>query len=139
MRRNVFEGLCAMAREAPLTLTLCGDSMRPALRAGQRVTLAWARWYLPGDILTYLRNDGELCTHRLLGYRLHRGKSAFVTRGDGAGAGDAPVPPGQVVGRLVAVDRCTWRPALRDRLAAGAWYVRYAARFVLRRLSWALR
>jgi hypothetical protein len=62
-------------------------------------TVRAARFYWPGDVLAFAGADGRLVLHRLLGYRLHGGRLAFVTRGDGNPRHDFPVAPARILGR----------------------------------------
>lgn len=138
-RSGTFPGLVDLAREHPLTVILRGGSMMPTLRDGQRLAVGAARHYWPGDVVVFRRGDGVLCVHRVLGYRWHRGEVAYVTRGDAAVQGDAPVGRSQVLGRLVDVDGVPWRTGSRARAAAVAGYIGYARllarRWVARGLS----
>jgi len=120
---RVFAALREMAREGPVEVRVVGDCMAPLLADGERVRVAAARAYWPGDVVVFRAADGRLLAHRLLGYRPYAGSFAFVTRGDACVVHDAPVPPAAVLGR---VD--TARPSLALR-----------ARAVLRFLGLALR
>jgi hypothetical protein len=100
--------------------------MAPLLADGERVAVAPARLYLPGDVVVFQAADGRLLVHRLLGFRRAAGALACVTRGDGAPCHDAPVPLSRVLGRVVAPQRV--RPAAADRLRAALAFLRLAAR-----------
>jgi hypothetical protein len=108
---RVFEALRHMAREGPVEVLVRGDCMAPLLADGERVRVAAARTYWPGDVVVFRAADGRLLAHRLLGYRPHAGRLALVTRGDACVVHDAPVPPGAVLGRIEAA-----RPALAIRV-----------------------
>ena len=82
-----------------------------------------ARLYWPGDVVVFQAADGRLLAHRLLGYRLHAGSLACVTRGDGCPCHDAPVPLERLLGRVVDL---LVPPA--DRLRAALACLRLAAR-----------
>jgi hypothetical protein len=122
-RPRVFAALRQMARHEPVEVRLAGDCMAPLLADGERVRVAAARAYWPGDVVVFRGADGRLLAHRILGYRPHAGGFAYVTRGDACAVHDAPVPPAAVLGRIDAA-----RPALALR-----------ARAVLRFLGLALR
>ena len=92
----------ALAAEGPVTATVRGGSMLPRLADGDRVEIARARFYLPGDVVAFHAGEGRIVVHRLLGYRLYRGRLACVTRGDAVPQLDAPVPLGQLLGRVVS-------------------------------------
>jgi hypothetical protein len=108
-----FEALRELAREAPVEVGVRGDCMAPLFAGGDRVRVAAARCYLPGDVVVFRAAGGGLVAHRLLGYRLHAGRLALVTRGDACPAHDAPVPLAAVLGRVETV-----RPTLAARAAA---------------------
>ncbi|HYG61388.1 MAG TPA: S24/S26 family peptidase [Thermoanaerobaculia bacterium] len=98
-----FEAVRDLAREAPVAITVRGLSMAPRLRDGDRVEIAPARFYRPGDVVAFRNADGHLIVHRLLGYRLRAGRLACVTRGDAAPLPDAPIPFANLLGRVVRV------------------------------------
>jgi hypothetical protein len=108
-----FAALRDLAREAPVEVRVRGDCMAPGVADGERVRVVAGRTYLPGDVVVFRAADGRLVAHRLLGYRLHAGALALVTRGDACAIHDAPVPLAAVLGR---VD--TLRPTLLARAAA---------------------
>lgn len=110
---RTFTALRELAREAPVEVRVRGGCMAPLLTDGVRVRVAAARVYWPGDVVVFRAPDGRLLAHRLLGYRLHAGSLALVTRGDSCPVHDAPVPLGRVLGRIAAVT-----PGPRDRVAA---------------------
>jgi hypothetical protein len=111
-----FEALRGLAREGAVEVSVRGDCMDPVLADGDRVRVAAARVYAPGDVVVFRAADGRLTAHRLLGYRLHRGRLALVTRGDGCVVHDPPVPLAAVLGRVEAARP---RPALRARALLG--------------------
>lgn len=96
---GVVAALRDLAREGEIPITVAGDCMAPRLPAAVVAGVAAARFYWPGDVLAFHGADGRLVLHRLLGYRLHRGRFAFVTRGDSSPIHDFPVPPSRVLGR----------------------------------------
>jgi len=110
---RVFEALRRIAREGPVEVSVRGDCMAPLLADGERVRVAAARVYWPGDVLVFRAADGRLLAHRLLGYRPFAGGLALVTRGDACVVHDAPVPPAAVLGRIAAA-----RPSLAVRVRA---------------------
>ncbi len=117
-----------LARERPLALTVRGDCMAPRLRDGEVVEVAPARLYWPGDIVAFETPQGRLAVHRLLGFRLLRGRFAYVTRGDRSAAADSPVPPERLVGRTLTP------PPMAARARAMLALLAMAMRAVRRRL-----
>lgn len=121
-----FEGLRQLAETAPLRLIVRGSCMAPRWQDGERVLIDRRRRYWPGDVVAFRTTDGRLLLHRLLGYRLERGRVALVTRGDGCPCHDAPVPCDSILGR-------TLEPVpVAARLRALASYLRLALRRLLR-------
>lgn len=111
-----FEAVRDLAREAPVAVTVRGGSMAPLLADGDRVEIAPARFYWPGDVVAFRSGDG-LIIHRLLGYRRYGGRLAAVTRGDAAPRPDLPVALDQLLGRVVRPAGLV-SPASRVRAAA---------------------
>jgi hypothetical protein len=109
----VFAALRSLAREGAVEVTVRGGCMAPLLADGGRARVGAARLYLPGDVVVFRAADGRLIAHRLLGYRLHAGRLALVTRGDSCPVHDAPVPLDAVLGRVAAA-----RPSAALRLRA---------------------
>lgn len=95
-----LDALRGFAREGIITVRVRGDCMAPAIADGDTVQVAAARLYWPGDVVVWSAPEGGLVAHRLLGYRLHRGSLALVTRGDSSGLPDSPVPLSRVLGRV---------------------------------------
>jgi signal peptidase I len=115
---RVFAALQGLAREAPVEVCVRGDCMAPHFADGDRVRVAAARVYWPGDVVVFRAPDGRLLAHRLLGYRLWkqgpwRDGFALVTRGDACIVHDSPVPKAAVLGRVDAA-----RPSFRGRAEA---------------------
>jgi signal peptidase I len=100
----VLAGLRDLAREGPVAVTVRGASMAPLLADGDRVEVAPALLYWPGDVVAFRDDQGRLIVHRLLGYRSQGGRIAGLTRGDAATGLDAPIPLDRLLGRVVAVD-----------------------------------
>jgi hypothetical protein len=122
-------GLRDLARDVPLEVTVRGDCMAPRMHDGDRVLVAPAARYWPGDVVAFHTPQGRLALHRLLGYRRCAGRLAFLTRGDRCDQPDSPLTPERLLGRAAV------RPTAVERVrAAGAWLV-LALSAVVRRLS----
>jgi hypothetical protein len=89
-----------LAREGPVEIVVRGSCMAPGFADGERVRIVAARRYWPGDVVAFEGRDGRLRLHRLLAYRLHAGRLACLTRGDGCPCHDDPVPLDRLLGRV---------------------------------------
>ncbi len=135
---KTFAAIRDFAAEAPVTAVVRGGSMAPLLADGDRVAIARRRLYLPGDVVAFRAGhgaDSRIVAHRLLGYRLHHGRVACVTRGDAAPQADPPVPWGELLGRVVSHPGSAPLTPPRARLAAVAAFFRLAVRLAVRRLG----
>jgi hypothetical protein len=86
------------------TVTVVGDSMRPLLGPGTRVSLRPLSG-LPrlGAVLVYAAAD-RLVVHRLVRID-HRGeRPRLVTKGDLARRYDAPIAPARILGQAVRIE-----------------------------------
>ena len=128
---ELLEALREMARERPVAVTVRGGCMAPGIAEGDRVEVAPARLYWPGDVIVFQAADGRWLVHRLLGWRWWQGGPAAVTRGDGCPCHDAPVPRGRILGRVV---QPAGRATGADRLRAAGGFLRLAFRSVIRRI-----
>jgi hypothetical protein len=126
---KTFAAVRDLAAEAPVDATVRGGSMAPLLRDGDRVRIARARLYLPGDVVAFRAGDGRIIAHRLLGYRLHHGRLACVTRGDAVSQLDPPVPFGELLGRVVSPPLVSWGTRRR----AAAAFLRLVVQRIVRR------
>lgn len=129
---RVAAALREMARERPLAVTVRGKCMAPRLRDGDRIAVAPAPLYWPGDVVAFHTLQGRLAVHRLLGYRLVGGRLACVTRGDRCERPDPPLAPADLLGRVAI--RATLGERARAVLALLALAAR-AARAAVRRLA----
>jgi hypothetical protein len=92
-------------RSSPVTLDVTSDSMRPTLPAGAGVRVEPARTPRRGDLVVFRQAD-YLVVHRFLGIAATpSGAVCLRARGDAARPLDPPVPPGNVLGVVVAVRR----------------------------------
>lgn len=131
MESETLDALREMARERPVSVAVRGRCMAPGLAEGDRVEVAPARLYWPGDVIVFKSADGRWLVHRLLGWRRWRGRLAAVTRGDGCPCHDAPVPFGRILGRVVGPPGSA---AGGGRLRAALAFLRLALRHLLGRL-----
>jgi hypothetical protein len=82
------------------------DSMRPFLPSGSRVCIARVApsEVAVGDVVVYETEDRLVC-HRVLRQRTRGAGTALLTKGDGHRTFPAWIGAGQVLGRVVAVER----------------------------------
>ena len=132
MDTEALGALREMAREQPVPLTVRGGCMAPEVTEGERIEVAPARLYWPGDVLVVQAADGRWLVHRLLGWRWWQGGLAAVTRGDGCPCPDPPVPRGRILGRVAGPPG---RPTGAVRLRAAASFLGLALRSLIRRLQ----
>lgn len=119
--------LRALARERALTFRVSGLCMDPLLGADSRVEVAAGGGYWPGDVVAFRGWDDRLWVHRLVGYRLRRGRLQLLTAADSADKLDVPVDLKRVIGRVLRADG---RPLPRSPVTAAAALAR-GARLVL--------
>jgi signal peptidase I len=132
-----------IAAGRPTWLVLRGDSMRPFLPDGSRVRIApVAPGQLSiGDLVVY-ETEGRLVCHRVVRRRARPGGAAFLTKGDGPRTFPAWISGGDVVGRVVEVERRGRVVRLRHpgrRLHALAAAAASLAAVALRRAVWRIR
>ncbi len=84
-----------------------GASMSPFIRDGDIVTVQPARAddLRPGDVALYVRSDGQVMLHRVLGRDRHTTPPLIITRGDARTGPREPVAPEQILGRAIASSR----------------------------------
>ena len=82
-----------------------GSSMNPFIKEGCRVVVE-AVQNQPvaiGDIVCF-RSDSRLVAHRVVSKLRSNGIEHILTKGDNCSKLDAPVTPGEIVGRIVRVE-----------------------------------
>lgn len=129
-----FDEVCdALLREGQaVRFRAAGLSMEPAIRDGDDLTVAPVsiESVRRGDVLLY-RAGGRLMAHRVIG-RVRGPEGVLRVCGDAPSWEEEQVPRGDVLGRVVAVERGGRPVTLRGPLARG---VASLARRVRRRLS----
>ncbi|MFC1665039.1 S26 family signal peptidase [Pseudomonadota bacterium] len=86
----------------PLELKTVGSSMGLALPSGSVVAVSPKSWYWPGDIIAFVRHDGMLVAHRVIGYRFNSWLPSLITQGDSAPSQDAPIHISRVLGKVAS-------------------------------------
>ena len=132
---RTFAAVRDLAASGPVAATVRGTSMAPLLVDGDRVAIARARLYLPGDVVAFRAGpagEERIVVHRLLGYRLHRGRLACVTQGDASPTPDPPFPLRELLGRVASHPGPAPLAPPRARLAAVAAFLRMLVRRLAR-------
>ena len=126
----------------PARFKVRGRSMRPFLREGDTALVepvAGAQLRV-GHIVVWRRPWGGCTMHRLVRIDTSASGTVFITRGDNSALEDMPVPPAELIGRVVEVERDGRRLALDSRTgAAFNAFVSGAARWRPWRRSWLVR
>jgi putative nucleotidyltransferase-like protein len=97
-----IEGSLRSGRSGPLWITLRGGSMAPALRDGDRLLAApLPSGEAPREGAVVIASlPGGLVAHRIVA----RTREGVVTRGDACRRDDFPVPAGDILAEVIAVD-----------------------------------
>jgi signal peptidase I len=95
-----------LASGKTVRFTAPGHSMHPVIRHGDVLLVTPPdRPVQVGDILLYRDAAGRPVAHRLVGFAAGGEEDTLILRGDSAAGPDLPVRTGQVLGRVVAVER----------------------------------
>lgn len=87
-----------------LKIKTLGSSMFPVLRTGDRIIVAPERDFNVGDLLVFKQDDQMVC-HRFVKIFEKDGIKYFQTRGDSFFGLDEPVTAGQILGKVVRIER----------------------------------
>ena len=132
IRAQIASTLRALAAEAPLEMVVSGNCMEPCLAGGDRIRVSAQRFYLPGDIVAFRREDSRLLVHRVLGYTLsHRGLR-LMAKGDRLSREDEPVALNGVLGRVVARRGQALDSSMSTRLSSLSKFLRVFVRRSIR-------
>jgi signal peptidase I len=92
-----------------LRVRVTGRSMRPMVRSGDVALVAPVsnRALFPGDLILFRNRHGQPVLHRILFRRQTVGMPPFYrTKGDACLAFDPPVGDGDILGRVIRIERC---------------------------------
>ncbi len=96
-----------------------GDSMHPAIRDGEAVYVERCKSpLLVGDVVLARAARG-LTAHRIVRLQQRRGSVEIITRGDNCFRNDPPFTRGELVGRVVSVERNGRQMRLFDKPLTG--------------------
>jgi hypothetical protein len=130
-----FEVLKNFIQEGPLTVVVDGDCMQQTIASGSRLRLEGGRRYWPGDVIAFKRGDGNVVSHRFLGYAPGRTGWRVITRAENTSQVDVPVPVREVLGKVTYVDDELFNPMMKDRARAVAQYFAAVMRWLFSRLK----
>jgi signal peptidase I len=99
-----FREVCADLLRAghPVRFVATGNSMTPAIRDGDRLTVEPLASHAarPGDVVLYLSPHG-VTAHRVVGL----GSTVLRCQGDAAGSQEESVPAEEVLGKVLGIER----------------------------------
>lgn len=103
-----------------------GGSMVPFIKDGDVVEVqpVEAATIRRGDVVLCRDGSGRVLVHRVVGVNREAGRAALVIQGDALARPDGRIPPGDVLGQVVAVERGGKRFELnggRWRMAGQLW------------------
>ena len=79
-------------------LKVMSNSMSPVIEKGNKIIIKKQNEYEIGDIITYINNDGNLITHRII----EKYEDGFITKGDNNNTEDKEkVKKNQVLGKII--------------------------------------
>ncbi len=101
--------------------------MAPALDDDQQAPLRQSFLYLPGDIIVFETEFGQMLAHRLLGYYFRHGKLHFLTQADNAPGVDSGISRQQIIGKIQLP------VSIHQRLFSLGRFLRYTSKWVMAR------
>ena len=85
-------------------LTVLTGSMEPVIYPGDMIVIQEADSYEEGDIITYVRMQGQTSTtHRIVDIYTEGGITYYVTKGDNNNTEDFPIVFSQIEGKVVLI------------------------------------
>ena len=81
-------------------LNVVSDSMKPTIEKGDKIVVKKQDSYEVGDIITYISNDENLITHRVM----KKYGNVFITKGDNNNTEDEErVEQDQIIGKVICI------------------------------------
>ena len=81
-------------------LNVVSDSMKPTIEKGDKIVVKKQDSYEVGDIITYISNDENLITHRVM----KKYENVFITKGDNNNTEDEErVEQDQIIGKVICI------------------------------------
>lgn len=106
LNQDTLYTLRLLAADAGIPVRISGNCMSPLMEDRSVILVQSRPRYWPGDILTFLNQDGHLTTHRLLGIFPRNRKLYCLTQPDNHPRPDVPVPVSHILGKVSGGD-CT--------------------------------
>ncbi|MCX8180553.1 MAG: signal peptidase I [Thermofilaceae archaeon] len=98
----VFVAPRALETDAPLAV-VTSWSMEPTLHVGDLIVVKGTHEPEIGDVVVYVKPNGELIVHRLIEIRHTLAGVEYITKGDANAWPDPPVYPNQLKGKVILV------------------------------------
>jgi SOS-response transcriptional repressor LexA len=101
--------------------------MHPVLLDGMHVSVRPSNLYIPGDIIVFEADFGEILSHRLIGLYRRKGKVYFLTQADNASNADRRIEKDRILGKVqIGIP-------LTTRLLSGGRFIRFTGKWILHR------
>ncbi len=96
-----------LGRGALLRFRARGTSMHPFIESGDILVIEPVNdtGVNIGDVVFYRRFDGTLTAHRLVKVDYGKDGTVLITKGDSLDYTDPPIQPGQVLGKVIRVEK----------------------------------
>lgn len=91
-----------LGTETPLAV-VTSWSMEPTLHVGDLIVVSGREQPKVGDIIVYIKPNGELIVHRLIAVEETAWRTVYITKGDANPYPDEPINPARVKGKVVFV------------------------------------
>lgn len=78
-------------------------SMEPTLHVGDLIVVSGREQPKVGDVIVYMKPNGELIVHRLIAIKEAAWGTVFITKGDANPYPDEPIETGRVKGKVIFV------------------------------------
>jgi len=91
-----------LGTETPLAV-VTSWSMEPTLHVGDLIVVSGREQPKVGDVIVYVKPNGELIVHRLIAVEETAWRTVYITKGDANPYPDEPINPERVKGKVVFV------------------------------------
>ena len=129
-----------LLQSKPLQIKIKGTCMMPIIKNNERVTVNFAKFYLPGDIVLCTTENGKIVAHRLLGYYPTCNGWKAMTKGDANPRPDNGIPAKNILGHINAGQNShqPFKISLIYRSSAFLYFLVFCCLIILKRLATAI-